>query len=68
MLTLFYLIWSQIQFLVIIDYSLGKKYTAYAVTQPERELLSNRYGSRTMLPTLYRSQVIEFSVVGSLTH
>ena len=53
MLTLFSVIWSQIRCLVIIDYSLGKKHTVYAVTQPERELLSNWYGSRTMLPTLY---------------
>ena len=34
-----------------------KTYTVYAVTQPERELLSNRYGSLTMLPTLYTSQL-----------
>ena len=34
-----------------------KTYTVYAVTQPEQELLSNRYGSRTMPPTLYTSQL-----------
>ena len=38
------------QFLVIINYFLGKKdkeSKLYALTQPERELLSNRYGTRT---------------------
>ena len=47
MLTLFSVIWSQIQFLVITDFSLGKEtYRVYAVTQPERELLINRYVRR----------------------
>ena len=50
MLTWFSLIWNQLQFLVIIDYLLDKKHREsmlYALTQPEQELLSNRYGSRT---------------------
>ena len=50
MLTWFSLIWSQFQFLVIIDYVLGKKHIGsmlYALTKPEWESLSNRYGTRT---------------------
>ena len=50
MLTLFSLIWSQFQFLVTIDYFLGKKHIEpmlYASTQLEGKLLSNRYGTRT---------------------
>ena len=55
MLTWFSLIWSQFQFLVVrpIDYFLGKKHIEsimcmlYALTQPKRELRSNRYGTRT---------------------
>ena len=50
MLTWFSLIWSQFQFLVTIDYFLGKKHIEsmlYASTQPEGELLSDRYGTRT---------------------
>ena len=51
MLTWFSLIWSQFQFLVIIDYFLGKKHMKSimlcALTQPEQVLLSNRYDTRT---------------------
>ena len=46
----FSLIWSQFQFLVTIDYFLGKKHIdsmLYASTQPEGELLSSRYGRWT---------------------
>ena len=38
------------------------------MTQPERELLSNRYGSRTMLPTLYTSQLSLTVLVDPLGH
>ena len=49
MLTCFSLIWSHFQFLATINYFLGKKHKSllYASTQPERELLSNRYDTRT---------------------
>ena len=52
-LTWFSLIWSQFQFLVIIDYFWVKNiksimlYHVYALIQPEQEMLSNRYGTRT---------------------
>ena len=48
LLTWFSLIWSQFQFLVITDYFGDKKHIEsmlYALTQPERELLSNRYSN-----------------------
>ena len=41
---------NSFNFLVTIDYFLGKKHIKfmhYASTQPEGELLSNRYGTRT---------------------
>ena len=79
MLTWFSLIWSQFQFLVTIDYFLGKKHIEsmlYASTQPEGELLSNRYGTQTthymctirrvlnypISSTLYKSQ-LSFAVL-----
>ena len=43
----------------------------YASTQPEGELPSNRYGTRTTQHIHVRSVVqksVEFSCVGSLTH
>ena len=46
----------------------------YASTQPEGELLSNRYGTRTTQRIHVRSaphvvqKSVEFSGVGSLTH
>ena len=55
MLTLFSVIWSQIQFLVI-DYSLGKNIYSLC-SDPTGTGVANRYGSRTMLPTLYTSQL-----------
>ena len=83
MLTWFSLMWSQFQYLVIIDYFLGKKHIEsmlYALTQPKREW-SNRYGTRTtqrmhdqiMSVQLSHNsprctQVVEFSGVGLLTH
>ena len=47
MLTLFSLIWSQIQFLVITDYSLGKKYVESMLWPTRNGSCCNRYGSRT---------------------
>ena len=82
--TWFSLIWSQFQFLVIIDYFFGKTHIEsmlYALTQQEQELLSNRYGTRPRNTCTIRQRVfnypisphvvhksVELSGVGSLTH
>ena len=65
-LTWFSLIWSHFQFLVIIDYFWVKKpiesIMLYALTQPERELLNNRYGTRTTQHSRIRQRVFNHPI------
>ena len=60
-LTWFSLIWSQFQFLVTIDYFLGKKHIGsmlYASTQPERELLTCTIRPRILI----RQRVLNYPI------
>ena len=81
--TRFSLIWSQFQFLVTIDYFLGKKHIEsmlYASTQPEGELLSitdtvheprntYMYNQTTSVELSHILHVVQnFNGIGSLTH
>ena len=82
MFTLFSLIWSQIQFLVIIDYSLGKKHVESmqwpnrnencqvtdTVVEPRNTCtIRQRVYNYPIAPYIVHKSV-EFSGVGSLTH
>ena len=70
MLAWFSLIWSQFQFVVITNYFLGKKQIEsmlYALTQPERELLSKWYGIRTT-QHMHDQTSVELPIASHVVH
>ena len=69
MLTWFSVFWSQFQFIVIIDYFLGKMHRVFALlTQPERELLSNRYLLEPRNTCTIRQQVFNHPISPHVVH